>query len=156
MEVSINLPASPIFAGSASPWSPTGAPLWVQVFPLTSTGVCQLCPAQEAQVPGASPHGLSVPKTQASSKVISVQCFLSIHCVVTSSIVWATHPYLGDKPNPNWNKHRLFYQTQTASLIDLKDPFHWSILFRSSQFWLLQNGSYIEIINFWPEKRSFI
>lgn len=106
------------------PMEPHRMPLWIQVFPLTSAGICQLCPAQEAQVPGASPHGLSVPKTQASSKVISVQCFLSIHCVVTSSIVWATHPYLGDKPNPNWNKHRLFYQTQTASLIDLKDPFH--------------------------------
>lgn len=101
MEVSINLLESPIFAGSASPKSLSQVPLQVQVFPLTSTGICQLCPAQETQVPCASPHGLSVPKTQASSKVISVQCFFSIHRVVTSSIVWATHPNLGDKPNPN-------------------------------------------------------
>lgn len=108
VEVSLNSLDSPIFGGSACPRSLTQVSPWVQVFPLTSTGISELSPAQEAQVAGASPHGLGVPKTEAGSKVIGVQCFFSIHRVVTSSIVWATHPDLWNKPNPNWNKHSLF------------------------------------------------
>jgi len=69
--------------------------LQVRLFSLTSTSISEFCSAQEAKVPSPSPYGLSVSKTQASSKVISVQCFFSIHCVVTSSIVRTTHPYLG-------------------------------------------------------------
>lgn len=61
---------------------------------LTSTGICQLCPAKEAKVASPCPNGLGVSKAQPGTEVVSMKCLLPVDCVVPGGIVGAAHPDL--------------------------------------------------------------
>lgn len=62
---------------------------------LTSAGICQLCPAEEAEVASPCPNSLGVSEAQPGTEVVRVKCLLPIDRVVPRGIVGAAHPDLG-------------------------------------------------------------
>lgn len=67
---------------------------------LTSVGVSQLGPAQEAQVSGPSPHCLRVPEAQPGAEVVRLQRLVAIDGEVSTGVVAAVHPDLHSQPQP--------------------------------------------------------
>lgn len=61
---------------------------------LTSAGVGELRPPQEAQVAGPRPSGLGVAKAQPGTEVVGVKRFLPVDRVVAGGVVGAAHPDL--------------------------------------------------------------
>lgn len=64
---------------------------------ITSVGICELGPAQEAQVARPGPDRLRVSKAQSGVKVIRLQDLLAIAAVVTAAIVSAVDPDLKEE-----------------------------------------------------------
>lgn len=61
---------------------------------LTSAGVGQFGPAEEAQVSGPSPDGLRVSEAEPGAEVVRLQRLVSVHGEVTAGVVAAVHPDL--------------------------------------------------------------
>ena len=60
----------------------------------TSTGVCQLGPAEEAQISRPSPDGLCVSKTESGAEVVRLQRLIAINSEVTAGVVTTVDPDL--------------------------------------------------------------
>lgn len=60
----------------------------------TSTGICEFCTPQEAEVSGASPDRLCVTEAQSGAEVVRVQRLFTINRIVSCGIMGAAHPDL--------------------------------------------------------------
>lgn len=76
---------------------------------LTSGGVQQLGPPDEAQVSGPGPHCLSLTKAQVCVEVISLQVLLSVNGVVATGVVRAVHPDLSQTNQKKKRKKKSLY-----------------------------------------------
>lgn len=65
--------------------------------PLTSTGVKQLRPLDEAQVARPGPQSLGVPEAQLGVEMVSLQTLLAVDGVVATGIVGTAYPDLKTK-----------------------------------------------------------
>lgn len=65
--------------------------------PLTSAGVQQLRPLDEAQVPRPGPQGVGLPEGEFGVEVIRLQALLPVDGVVATGTVSAAHPDLTHK-----------------------------------------------------------
>lgn len=65
--------------------------------PLTSAGVEQLGPLDEAQVAGPGPQRLGVPEAQFGVEVVGLQTLLPVDGVVAAGVVRTAHPDLKTK-----------------------------------------------------------
>lgn len=61
---------------------------------LTSAGVGELRPAQEAQVSGPSPDGLRVSKAEPGVEMVGLQRLVPVDGEVTTGVVATVHPDL--------------------------------------------------------------
>lgn len=61
---------------------------------LTSAGVGQFGPAEEAQVSGPSPDGLRVSEAESGAEMVRLQGLVSVDGEVTAGVVAAVHPDL--------------------------------------------------------------
>lgn len=66
----------------------------LKVSSLTSAGVGELGPPQEAQVPGPGPNRLSVAEAEPGAEMVRLQNFVSVDGEVTAGVVAAVHPNL--------------------------------------------------------------
>ncbi|TNN44794.1 hypothetical protein EYF80_045006 [Liparis tanakae] len=67
--------------------------------PLTSAGVGELGPAQEAQVSSPSPDALRVPEAQPGGEVVRLQRLVPVDGEVPAGVVAAVHPDLQNRGN---------------------------------------------------------
>ena len=67
---------------------------------LTPSGVQQLRPLDEAQVPGARPQRLGLAEAQGGVEVVRLQALLAVDGVVAAGAVGAAHPDLHTQPPP--------------------------------------------------------
>lgn len=66
----------------------------LKVSSLTSAGVGELGPPQEAQVSGPGPNRLSVAEAEPGAEMVRLQNFVSVDGEVTAGVVAAVHPNL--------------------------------------------------------------
>lgn len=71
----------------------------LEVVALTSAGVQQLGPLDEAQVARPGPQCVRLPEAEPGVEVVRLQALLAVDCVVAAGTMRATHPDLSKQTN---------------------------------------------------------